>query len=109
MKKPKCKGECCKVVVISPDKEGFYMNVQMAFNLFLVDHESYCSEQSIVYYRFNVQKFVDFLSDQLGSAPDLIECDVISRELVLAYLSQLRGTGCKILLSILISEQQRCF
>ena len=71
------------------------MNVQMAFNLFLVDHESYCSEHSIVYYRFNVQKFVDFLSDQLGSVPDLIECDVISRELVLAYLSQLRGTGCK--------------
>lgn len=71
------------------------MNVQMAYNLFLVDRESYCSEQSIVYYRFNVQKFVDFLSDQIGSAPDLIECDVISRELVLAYLSQLRGTGCK--------------
>lgn len=71
------------------------MNVQMAFNLFLVDHESYCSEQSIVYYRFNVQKFVDFLSDRIGSASDLIECDVISRELVLAYLSQLRGTGCK--------------
>ena len=71
------------------------MNVQMAYNLFLVDHEAYCSEQSIVYYRFNVQKFVDFLSDQIGSAPDLIECDVISRELVLAYLSQLRGTGCK--------------
>ena len=71
------------------------MNVQIAYNLFLVDHEAYCSEQSIVYYRFNVQKFVDFLSDQIGSAPDLIECDVISRELVLAYLSQLRGTGCK--------------
>ena len=56
------------------------MNVQMAFNLFLVDHESYCSKQSIVYYRFNVQKFVDFLSDRLGSASDLIECDMISRE-----------------------------
>ena len=71
------------------------MNVQIAYNLFLVDHEAYCSEQSIVYYRFNVQKFVDFLSDRIGLASDLIECDVISRELVLAYLSQLRGTGCK--------------
>lgn len=71
------------------------MNVQMAYNLFLVDHEAYCSEQSIVYYRFNVLKFVDFLSDRIGLASDLIECDVISRELVLAYLSQLRGTGCK--------------
>lgn len=85
------------------------MNVQMAFNLFLVDHESYCSEQSIVYYRFNVQKFVDFLSDRIGSASDLIECDVISRELVLAYLSSSVGLVVRILLSILISEQQRCF
>ena len=94
MKKPKSKGECCKVMVYLQIRRVF-MNVQMAYNLFLVDHEAYCSEQSIVYYRFNVQKFIDFLSDQIGSAPDLIECDVISRELVLAYLSQLRGTGCK--------------
>lgn len=45
------------------------MNVQMAFNLFLVDHESYCSEQSIVYYRFNVQKFVDFCQIGLDQHP----------------------------------------
>lgn len=95
MKKLKSKGECCKVVVISPDKEGFYMNVQMAYNLFLVDRESYCSDKSILYYRENILKFMNFLSDRIGSAPDLIECDAISRELVLAYLSQLRGTGCK--------------
>ena len=81
--------------VLSPDKEGFYECSKWLLICFLVDHESYCSEQSIVYYRFNVQKFVDFLSDRIGSASDLIECDVISRELVLAYLSQLRGTGCK--------------
>lgn len=71
------------------------MNVQMAYNLFLVDRESYCSDKSILYYRENILKFMNFLSDRIGSAPDLIECDAISRELVLAYLSQLRGTGCK--------------
>lgn len=71
------------------------MNVQMAFNLFLVDRESYCSDKSILYYRENILKFMNFLSDRIGSAPDLIECDAISRELVLAYLSQLRGIGCK--------------
>ena len=71
------------------------MNVQMAYNLFLVDRESYCSDKSILYYRENILKFMNFLSDRIGLAPDLIECDVISRELVLAYLSQLRGTGCK--------------
>ena len=67
------------------------MNVQMAYNLFLVDRESYCSDKSILYYRENILKFMNFLSDRIGSAPDLIECDAISRELVLAYLSQLRG------------------
>ena len=71
------------------------MNVQLAYYLFLVDRESYCSDKSILYYRENILKFMNFLSDRLGLAPDLIGCDVISRELVLAYLSQLRGTGCK--------------
>ena len=85
------------------------MNVQIAYNLFLVDHEAYCSEQSIVYYRFNVQKFVDFLSDQIGSAPDLIECDVISREWCLHISPSSGEPVVKILLSILISEPQRCF
>lgn len=71
------------------------MNVQMACNLFLVDRESYCSDKSIVYYRENIFKFVNFLSDRLALEPDRVECEFISRELVLAYLSQLRGTGCK--------------
>ena len=34
------------------------MNVQMAFNLFLVDRESYCSDKSILYYRENILKFM---------------------------------------------------
>ena len=71
------------------------MNVQMAYNLFLVDHEAYCSEQSMIYYRSNVLKFVNFVSDQLGFVPDQVDCESISRELVLAYLAQLRGIGCK--------------
>lgn len=71
------------------------MNVQMAYNLFLVDRESYCSDKSIVYYRENISKFMNFLSDRLDLEPDRVECESISRELVLAYLCQLRGTGCK--------------
>lgn len=71
------------------------MNLMMAYNLFLVDHETYCSEQTIIYYRSNVLKFVNFVSDQLGFVPDQVDCESISRELVLAYLAQLRGIGCK--------------
>ena len=71
------------------------MNLMMAYNLFLVDHETYCSEQSMIYYRSNVLKFVDFVSNQLGFVPDQVDCESISRELVLAYLAQLRGIGCK--------------
>lgn len=71
------------------------MNLMMAYNLFLVDHETYCSEQSMIYYRSNVLKFVNFVSDQLGFVPDQVDCESISRELVLAYLAQLRGIGCK--------------
>ncbi len=71
------------------------MNVQMAYNLFLVDHEAYCSEQSMIYYRSNVLKFVNFISNQLGFVPDQVGCELISRELVLAYLAQLRRIGCK--------------
>lgn len=71
------------------------MNLMMAYNLFLVDHETYCSEQSMIYYRSNVLKFVNFVSDQLGFVPDQVDCESISRELVLAYLAQLRRIGCK--------------
>lgn len=45
------------------------MNVQIAYNLFLVDHEAYCSEQSIVYYRFNVQKLLIFCLIRLDQRP----------------------------------------
>lgn len=53
---------------ISPDKEGFYECTD-SLQFILVDHEAYCSEQSIVYYRFNVQKFVDFCLIRLDQRP----------------------------------------
>lgn len=71
------------------------MELDKAYNLFLVDHETYCSHKSIIYYQSNVLKFINFMSNQIGAEPDQIDCSVISRELVLAYVSQLRGIGCK--------------
>ena len=71
------------------------MVFEKAFNLFLVDRESYCSGQSLVYYRFNVQKFVNYISNRFEAAPDQLDCSVVTRDLVLEYITFLRSTGCK--------------
>jgi integrase/recombinase XerC/integrase/recombinase XerD len=66
-----------------------------AYRLFLVDHESYCSAKTLVYYRENIPKFFEFLSGELALSPDQIECDQLSRDLVLGYISFLRGRDLK--------------
>lgn len=71
------------------------MTLFNAFKLFLVDHESYCSSKTMIYYRENVQKFIDFMSDRSAALPDRIDCEVLSRDDVLSYLLQLRDSGCK--------------
>lgn len=71
------------------------MLVMTAFRLFLVDHESYCSGKTLVYYRENVPKFFKYLSEQLDQEQDQIECEVISREMVLSYIVSLRCSGIK--------------
>lgn len=71
------------------------MTLSNAFKLFLVDHESYCSSKTMIYYRENVQKFIDFMSDRSAVLPDRIDCEVLSRDDVLSYLLQLRDSGCK--------------
>ena len=71
------------------------MTLSNAFKLFLVDHESYCSSKTMIYYRENVQKFIDFMSDRSAALPDRIDCEALSRDDVLSYLLQLRDSGCK--------------
>lgn len=71
------------------------MTLSNAFKLFLVDHESYCSSKTMIYYRENVQKFIDFMSDRSAALPDWIDCEALSRDDVLSYLLQLRDSGCK--------------
>lgn len=66
-----------------------------AFQLFLVDHESYCTAKTMIYYRENVPKFMDFVSDQLHQQPDQIDCGAVTRDLVLAYIASLRSGNCK--------------
>lgn len=72
------------------------MNVQIAYNLFLVDHEAYCSSKTMIYYRENVQKFIDYvIADRNVSLPDLVDTDTLCRDDVLSYLSMLRSSGVK--------------
>lgn len=71
------------------------MDILTAYKLFLVDHESYCSGRTIEYYKENVPKFLDFLSFRFVCPSDLIDCDKILRDDVLAYLSALRESGRK--------------
>lgn len=66
-----------------------------AFQLFLIDHEAYCSFKTMVYYRENVPKFINFLSAQLQQQPDQIDCTAVSRDFVLAFISDLRSSSCK--------------
>lgn len=69
------------------------MTLMMAYDLFCVDHEAYCSVDSMIYYRSNVLKFVEFISEQCPSGS--VDCDILTRELVFAYLSRLRESGVK--------------
>lgn len=71
------------------------MVISSAFQLFLVDHEAYCSDKTMIYYRENVPKFINFLSGQLDQQPDKLECEVITRDVVVAYIASLRASGLK--------------
>ena len=71
------------------------MVISSAFQLFLVDHEAYCSDKTMIYYRENVPKFINFDVGQLNQQPDQIECEVITRDVVVAYIASLRASGLK--------------
>ena len=71
------------------------MFICSAFQLFLVDHEAYCSDKTMIYYRENVPKFINFVSCQLDQQPDKLECEVITRDVVVAYIASLRSFDLK--------------
>lgn len=71
------------------------MLLYQAFQLFKMDRESYCSEKTLIYYEENVSKFLNFLSQQFQCDVNLIDSSVVSREVVLLYISMLRASGVK--------------
>lgn len=71
------------------------MKLDTAYKLFLVDHEAYCSAQTVEYYQENIPKFMNYLSGQLGVDADQIEGSAVSRDHVVGFISSLRGNGRK--------------
>lgn len=71
------------------------MKLQTAFNLFLVDHESYCSAKTIVYYRDNVPRFINYTADRLQMLPDQVECEEVTRDVTVSFIAFLRDSSCK--------------
>lgn len=71
------------------------MNVNDAYNLFLIDHEVYCSHKTMLYYEDNIPKFIIFLAASLDSAPERIDTGAITRDLVLRFQAELRASGIK--------------
>lgn len=71
------------------------MKLLSAYSLFLVDREAYCSSKSLVYYRENVPKFINYLSKQLLLCSDQIDTSLIQRQHVIGFQTYLRSTGIK--------------
>lgn len=63
------------------------MDIITAYKLFLVDHESYCSVSTMDYYKENISRFLNYVSD--------CDCNYITRDLVLGYFGSLRESGRK--------------
>ena len=66
-----------------------------AYNMFIMDKQSFCSEKSVIYYEENLGKFFRFLAEQSGGTWESIDCDLVTRQIVLQYFSFLRSTGVK--------------
>ena len=71
------------------------MLILPAFQLFIVDHESYCTNKTMIYYQENVPKFINYIADQLHQMPDQVDCSAVTRDFVLGYISLLKSSNCK--------------
>lgn len=71
------------------------MRLDTIYQLFLCDRDSYCSGRTLEYYKDNIPRFIHFVSEASQVAPDQVDSDVITRELVVQYLGWLRSKNRK--------------
>lgn len=60
-----------------------------------MDRCTYCSEKSVIYYKENVSKFLNYLSSNLDIELELLYCSMVNREAVQGYILYLRNRDIK--------------
>lgn len=66
------------------------MILESAFNIFISEKETSCSNKTLIYYNENIRKFINFIESSAGSPSNELSCDDVTRELLLNYISYLR-------------------
>lgn len=66
------------------------MQIEKAFEIFIVEKEASCSAKTLTYYRENLGKFFDYVSVTLNKQLVFVDCSELSRDLLVGYLAFLR-------------------
>lgn len=66
-----------------------------AFQIFLMDRCTYCSDRTLEYYNDNIYRFLGYLSTAADTDIEKLDCDIVNRENVQGYILMLRQTNIK--------------
>lgn len=66
------------------------MNLQQAYDLFILSREEYCQDKTITNYKNNIRYFVSFMEDRRGVSANKIDIESIDKTDLSAYTLYLR-------------------
>ncbi|MCM1233380.1 MAG: tyrosine-type recombinase/integrase [Ruminococcus flavefaciens] len=66
------------------------MNLQQAYDLFILSREEYCQDKTITNYKNNLRYFLDFMAEHKGMPTNEIDIETISKTDLSAYTLYLR-------------------
>lgn len=66
-----------------------------AYQMFLMDRCTYCSNRTLEYYNDNINRFLVYLSDSSGTDVEKLDCDIVNWEKVQGYILMLRQSNIK--------------
>lgn len=69
------------------------MNMFQAYNVFLVDKETSCSDKTIAYYRENVLQFLKFLEEDSSCELKELDYSLLTKNSITSYIRFLRTKG----------------
>lgn len=67
------------------------MNLEQAYNIFLMSREEYCTDKTVNNYRHTLRYFVDFAASHKGLPANQIDIDTFTRDDLQAYTLYLRS------------------